>query len=179
VNMAHTTVYAQLAPDQVQRFDGMPSLIWSLSDNPVLQSVYTTPPMTYPDSRVYLKIGGPLFDHPILQTPEVIRRWFQSAGNPSEIAALEGALLDLIPDLRVSRWSSKPCMNTYTAHGYPYVDQLDEGVFVCTGGCGSAAKSSDEIGRIGALLTQHGTWLYDLPASTFRAVLASGAITLP
>jgi len=38
------------------------------------------------------------FTHPILHTPEAIRDWFQCAGNPSEIAALEGALLDLIPE---------------------------------------------------------------------------------
>lgn len=170
VNMAHTSVYAQLAPDQMQRLATMPSLIWSLSAHPVLPSVYMTPPTTYPDGLVYLKIGGPLFSHPILHTPEAIRDWFQSAGNPTEIVALEGALLELIPDLKVSRWSSKPCMNTYTAHGYPYVDQLDDGLFVCIGGCGSAAKSSDEIGRMGALLAQHGAWSYDLPASTFQAV---------
>jgi glycine/D-amino acid oxidase-like deaminating enzyme len=115
-----------------------------------------------------MKIGGPLFTHPTLQTPEAIRHWFQSTGNPTEIAALQRALLELIPDLPVRGWSSKPCMNTYTAHGYPYVDQLDDQLFVCTGGCGSAAKSSDEIGRMGALLAQHGTWVYDLPATTFR-----------
>jgi sarcosine oxidase len=172
VNMAHTSVYAQLAPDQVQRLAAMPSLIWSLAAHPVLQSVYTTPPTTYPDGLVYLKIGGPLFTHPILHTQEAIRDWFRSAGNPSEITALKGALLDLIPDLKVSRWSSKPCMNTYTAHGYPYVDLLDDGLFVCTGGCGSAAKSSDEIGHLGALLAQHGAWSYDLPSSTFQAVKA-------
>ena len=63
-------------------------------------------------------------------------------------------------------------MNSYTVHGYPYVDQLDEGLFVCAGGCGSAAKSSDEIGHMGALLAQHGAWSYDLPASTFQAVKA-------
>jgi sarcosine oxidase len=173
VNMAHTTVYAQLAPDQAQRLGTMPSLIWSLQEHPVLESLYTTPPTTYPDGRVALKIGGPLFTHPTLETPQAIREWFQSAGNPIEIAALQGALLDLIPVLEVSGWRSKPCMNTYTAHGYPYVDQLDDGVFVCTGGCGSAAKSSDEIGRMGALLVQHGSWAYDLEATTFQAVQAS------
>jgi sarcosine oxidase len=172
VNMAHSTVYAQIAADHVHQFGAMPSVICSLVGHPVLESIYTTPPMTYPDGHVYLKIGGPLFDHPTLQTPEAIRQWFQSAGNPAEISALEHALPDLIPNLPVRGWSSKPCMNTYTRHGYPYVDQLDDGLFVCTGGCGSAAKSSDEIGRMGALLAQHGSWVYDLPATTFRVVEA-------
>jgi sarcosine oxidase len=143
VNLAHTTVYARIAAEQANRLGAMPSLIWSLVGHPVLPSVYTTPPTTYPDGRVYLKIGGPLFAHPTLETLEAIRGWFQTAGNPIEISALEGALRDLITGLQVEGWSSKPCMNTYTSHAYPYVDQLDDGVFVCTGGCGSAAKSSD------------------------------------
>lgn len=170
VNMAHSTVYAEVSAEQAEPLAAMPSLIWPLADHPVLESVYTTPAMPYPDGRSYLKIGGPLFTHPLLETPAAMREWFQSPGNPIEIQALREVLLDLLPDLRVSGWQSKPCMNTYTAHGYPYVDRLDEGVFVCTGGCGGAAKSSDEIGRMGALLVQHGRWLYDLPAGSFRAV---------
>ncbi len=87
-----------------------------------------------------------------------------------EIHALQEVLRDLMPALKVRGWTSKPCMNTYTAHGYPYIDHLGNGVVVCTGGCGSAAKSSDEIGRIGAGVAQSGTWQYDLPAHTFRAM---------
>lgn len=57
------------------------------------------------------------------------------------------------------------------ASGYPYADQLDENLFVVTGGNGSAAKSSDEIGRVGALLAAHGSWTYDLDAAHFKAHL--------
>lgn len=170
VNMAHSTVYAEVSSEQARQLAAMPSLIWPLDRHPVLDSVYTTPAMPYADGRSYLKIGGPLFTHPLLETPAAMREWFQSPGNPIEIQALREVLIDLIPGLQVSGWKSKPCMNTYTAHGYPYVDQLGDGVFVCTGGCGSAAKSSDEIGRMGALLVQYGRWLYDLPASSFHAV---------
>lgn len=170
VSMAHTTVYATIGPDQAARLAGMPSLIWAIENHPVLESVYTTPPTTYPDGRVGLKIGGPLHTHPTLDTPAAMRAWFQSPGNPAEIAALEQVLAELVPGLVADSWVAKPCMNTYTAHGYPYVGQLAAGVFVCTGGCGGAAKSSDEIGHMGALLAQHGAWHYDLPAETFRPV---------
>ena len=170
VSMAHTTVYATIGPAEAARLAGMPSLIWGPIDHPALASVYTTPPMAYPDGSLRLKIGGPLHQHPTLDTPEAMRAWFQSAGNPAEIEALAGVLRELVPALAAESWASKPCMNTYTTHGYPYIDQLAEGVFVCTGGCGGAAKSSDEIGRAGALLAQHGEWRYDLPQATFRAV---------
>ncbi|HEU5015191.1 MAG TPA: FAD-dependent oxidoreductase [Roseiflexaceae bacterium] len=170
VSMAHTTVYAAIADAQVQELSAMPSVIWPVEGHPALESIYTTPAMRYPDGRVYLKTGGPLFTHPILDTPESMLEWFHSAGNPIEIEALQEVLLTIMPNLDVQGWSSKPCMNTYTSHGYPYVDQLDENLFLCTGGCGSGAKSSNEIGRMGALLAQHGAWTCDLPASDFRAV---------
>ena len=60
-------------------------------------------------------------------------------------------------------------MITNTATDYPYIDQLDENLFVATGGCGAAAKSSNEIGRLGALLTEKGTWTDALPKDKFAA----------
>src|SRR5581483_9255351 len=51
VNMAHTTVYAELGAAQAAQLAGMPSLIWPLAGNPTLASVYTTPPTEYPDGR--------------------------------------------------------------------------------------------------------------------------------
>jgi len=40
---------------------------------------------------------------------------------------------------------------------------------VAAGGCGSAAKSSNEIGRVAALLVEHGNWTYDLDDAIFKA----------
>jgi sarcosine oxidase len=169
-NQAHTTVYAELDPAQAAELAPSPSVIWPLEGDPVLPSVYTTPPARYPDGRWYLKIGGPLHTPLVLTTPEAIGEWFQGPGNPTEIAALQRVLQELYPGLQLRAWSSKPCMNSYTAHGYPYIDQLGEGLFVCTGGCGSAAKSSDAIGRLGAELARRGAWADELPREAFRAM---------
>lgn len=167
---AHTTVLAELDEAQATGLAGMPSLIWPLVGHPVLPSVYTTPPARYPDGRWYLKVGGPIHTPLLLHTPDDVRRWFHSPGNPVEIEALQGVLCTLVPGLEARGWTTKPCVNTYTAHGRPYVDQLDAGVFVCTGGCGAAAKSSDAIGALGARLARQGTWDDPLPAAAFRAV---------
>ena len=40
----------------------------------------------------------------------------------------------------------------------PYVDEVCEGVWLAAGGCGYAAKSCDEIGRIAAVLATTGNW---------------------
>ena len=75
----------------------------------------------------------------------------------------------MIPGLTAIAFDSKPCVVTYTAHDRPYIAQVDEAIYVATGGCGAAAKSSNELGRIGALLVEHGGWHYDLPAELFAA----------
>ena len=48
-------------------------------------------------------------------------------------------------------------MTTYTAHGYPYAGFVEGGrIALLAGGNGAAAKSSDEIGRLGARLLLDG-----------------------
>jgi sarcosine oxidase len=62
------------------------------------------------------------------------------------------------------------CVTTFTPTGQLYVDKLEGGrIGVVVGGNGSAAKSADEIGRLGALMLQHQEWVYDLEAAHFRA----------
>ena len=66
-------------------------------------------------------------------------------------------------------------MITYSAHGNPYIDALEAGrLYVTTAGNGMGAKSSDEIGRIGALLCASGEWHSDLNREDFRAVYMDG-----
>jgi sarcosine oxidase len=167
VTEAHTTVYAEIDAADAAQFADLPTLILPLPGNPVLKSIYTTPAVPYPDGRSYFKIGGPLIEPHYLATREAWLPWFRSAGHPPEIAALQAALRELLPDLPIRSWASKPCANTYTRHDRPYVDQIIPGLVVCTGGCGAAAKSSDAIGRLGADLLLHGAWRDELPAEVF------------
>ena len=55
----------------------------------------------------------------------------------------------------------------------PYIDLLEDGLCVAGGGCGYAAKSCDEIGRIAASLALTGTWDSDLDREMFRAKFKS------
>jgi sarcosine oxidase len=59
---------------------------------------------------------------------------------------------------------------TGTAHGYPYVDTSEDGkIVVATGGNGAAAKSSDAIGRLAALLAMN-EWDNAFAREDFRVV---------
>jgi sarcosine oxidase len=104
-----------------------------------------------------------------LQSADETRDWFHTDGNPVEAEALREVLFAMIPNLTATTLQTKPCVVTYTAHDRPYVDQIDDRLFIAAGGCGSAAKSSNEIGRMGALLVEQGQWSYDLPAEHFVA----------
>ena len=44
------------------------------------------------------------------------------------------------------------CVTTYTPNELPHLKSLSDRVFTAIGGCGRAAKNSDELGRLGALI---------------------------
>ncbi|MFN8487514.1 MAG: FAD-dependent oxidoreductase [Caldilineaceae bacterium] len=164
-----TVALAQVSAQEVERLRALPSLIYRLDRDPEMASVYSNPPLPYPDGSWCLKIGGVLHNPYRAETTAAIGDWFRKGGDPQEVAALRRILLTLLPDLQVTQWGSKPCVITNTATDYPYIDQIDENLFVATGGCGAAAKSSDEIGRLGALLVEKGAWTDALPADKFTA----------
>ncbi|HRW08900.1 MAG TPA: FAD-dependent oxidoreductase [Caldilineaceae bacterium] len=166
---AVTVLLAELDEAEAARLRATPSIIYRLPNHPVLASIYSLPPLTYPDGRVYLKIGGTLHTPNLLTSADAIRQWFHGDGNDLEVAALQEVLLALVADLHPRSLQSRPCVVTYTSHGYPYIGQVADHLYVATGGCGAAAKSSNEIGKIGAqLVEQAGAWHYDLPAELFH-----------
>jgi glycine/D-amino acid oxidase-like deaminating enzyme len=151
---ARTVVLAQLTPEQAQAFRDMPSWIDESADPS--EHFYFLPPIVYPDGHAYLKIGGDPTDIEIDEEP-AIRDWFRGEGTPGAIAHLQRLLARSVPGLKPVRLVSAPCITTFTVHGYPYAGFVgSERIALLTGGNGMAAKSSDEIGRVGADLVIRG-----------------------
>jgi glycine/D-amino acid oxidase-like deaminating enzyme len=176
----HTILLAEVLADEIARLHTMPALITTF-DHPDVQSLYMLPPVDYPDGKTYIKLGAsgrpqellPAEEHPITATHHAddLNAWFQSDGRQDIADILKSALHRMIPNLNALSYQPIPCLLTYTKHGNPYIDVLEEGqIYITTGGCGSAAKSSDEIGRIGARLTATGEWHSELNRDDFRAV---------
>lgn len=169
---ARTILLAELPEQEVRRYRDMPTLIYELADHPTQTSVYLLPPIQYPDGKYYLKIGGD--DTPVayLHTFEALRDWFHTPGHQAHAEALKEILLSVIPQLKAKSFHTKPCVTTHTMSDYPYLDALEPGrIFVAAGGCGYAAKSSDEIGRLAAQLVEHDGWTDALDADLFSARL--------
>ena len=174
---SHTILLAETPPDEIKRLRRMPSIISSF-DNPAVDSLYMLPPAPYPDGKTYIKLGPSGHDERYFDATEDDRElipWFQSDGSAVIAARMKKALHQMVSDLKVISYQTVPCLITKSAHGNPYIDAIvEDRLYVSTAGNGYGAKSSDEIGRIGAMLCATNEWRSDLDIDAFRAVYADG-----
>lgn len=151
---ARTVLFAEVAEDDLPRFAGMPSLIGAAPRQE--QSYYLLPPIRYPDGKCYIKIGGDPSDITLASEGDV-RAWFRGEANRAAADHMAGLLSRAMPSFAPASLKWSPCVTTFTRHGYPYIGFAgSDRIAVLTGGNGAAAKSSDEIGRLGALLLANG-----------------------
>lgn len=164
-----TIVMARLDSTEAKRLADMPTIIYVNSKTTAFMTYfYAVPPTIYPDGNTYLKIGGDMPNLVPAQSPADLTEWFNRGGNPREGELLTQYLYDTIPDFRPVEFITKPCVVVDTAHDRPYIDTIvDERLFVTTGGNGAGAKSSNEIGRLGALLAS-GQWDESYRRDAFR-----------
>ncbi len=149
-----TTAFFELNEAKQQAFANMPSTI-VLAEN-ADDIVYILPPVLYPDGKVYLKIGGESEKGRLETLGEAIE-WFHSDGTPSEVDFLIRRATELMPELVGCPVTSGSCVASITRTGYPYIGYTQSSnIAVLTGGNFVSAKSSDEIGRLGAVLLLEG-----------------------
>lgn len=134
---------------------------------------YMAPPIKHADGNYYLKIGRGSNSDPRLTTLEELQAWFKSEGDSEQAKSMERILKLFIPLLKDSPVQRDTCVVTKTKTGYPYIDMIDGtnlGVVVACNGV--AAKSSDEWGRVAALMLANKDWVYDIPSELFKAIYA-------
>lgn len=152
--MARTVVFYEIGEREMTVFGDMPSTI-VLGDREE-DHIYILPPVRYPDGKTYLKLGG---DTEALSFSrlEDAGAWFRSDGSAAERDHLSRIALQLMPELAGCPVTSAPCAANFTPTGYPYVGFTQSPrIAVLTGGNFVAAKSSDELGRLGAVLLNEG-----------------------
>ena len=168
---ARTILLAEVSSAEMRRLSDMPTLIYRLQSDGPVNAIYMVPPVQYPDGKYYIKIGGGGDAFITVDSQNALLNWFHTDGSPAEAEALKEILLSIIPSLEAVSFHSKPCVTTYTAHDHPYIDTIEPGqIYVAAGGCGAAAKSSNEIGRVAATLAENDAWIYDIEAELFEAV---------
>lgn len=149
-----TIAFFELDEERQRHFAGMPSTIVPADTD--RDSVYILPPVRYPDGRIYLKIGGE-GEKAALGSHDEAVSWFRSDGNAGEVEHLVDIALRLMPGLKGCPVTSGSCVASITRTGYPYIGYTQApDIAVLTGGNFVSAKSSDEIGRLGAALVSDG-----------------------
>ena len=163
---ARTIAFFEIPDDELHHYTGMPSLIYEPSDP--RNHIYLLPPVRYPDGKTYIKIGGDPNDLMVKTDPEM-RAWFRSGGRETVQTHFAAIIENLVPSIDVSRISMSACVVDKTPSGYPAIGFTSSpNIAVLTGGCGTAAKSSDEIGRLGAELVLQGSITDDAFSTDFR-----------
>jgi glycine/D-amino acid oxidase-like deaminating enzyme len=162
-----TIALFEIGEADVQLFADMPSLITKTVDD--VDSIYLLPPIRYPDGKYYIKIGGDPDDFD-LHTEADVRAWFRTNGREAVQAHLTRIITGLIPELRPLSITASSCVTSYSPTSYPMIDYTaSPRVAVMTGCGGTSAKSSDEIGRLGAELLLEGRINDDAYSTDFSA----------
>lgn len=153
---ARTVVFYELGEREMALFADMPaSIVFGDRDE---DHVYILPPVLYPDGKTYLKLGGDT-EVGVFDRLEDAGAWFRSDGDPTERDQLVTIASALMPALSGCPVTAAPCVATFTQTAYPYAGFTDSPrIAVLTGGNFVAAKSSDELGRLGAVVMTQG-WL--------------------
>jgi len=162
-----TVAFFEIPDEDLAAYSGMPSLIHQ-PDDPT-DHIYLLPPVRYPDGKTYLKIGGDPDDLQLETEPE-IRAWFRRGGRLTTRDHLRRIISELVPTLADAPLSMAACVTSFTPENYPAIGFASDHIAVLTGGCGAAAKSSDEIGRLGAEFIQHGRIIDEAYGDVFRPV---------
>ena len=143
-----TVTLFEVAEEDAHRFAGMPSLIL---EAPGID-IYLLPPIRYPDGKLYLKIGGDP-DNLVLGNDTDMRTWFRTDGRAVAREHLADIVDRIVPALEAQSITSASCAVSYTRSRYPMIGYTaSPHIAVLTGCMGTSAKSSDEIGRLGAEL---------------------------
>jgi sarcosine oxidase len=163
-------VLGRIARAEAARLSGLPSLI-HLLDHASVDDVYVVPPTRYPDGHFYVKMGGSNAAAVPLRSADEMREWMAGGAADGQLPVMESILRALLPGVSFEGFTMKPCLITDTIHGLPFVDQVEDGLFVAAGGNGHAAKSADAIGALAAGLVRTGAWPdRELERSAFSAV---------
>eukprot|EP00057_Strongylocentrotus_purpuratus_P004019 XP_003727844.1 PREDICTED: uncharacterized protein LOC100891645 [Strongylocentrotus purpuratus] len=157
-------VKPEVSEEYAKTHADMPSMITNIPG----KMSYILPPIKYPDGKYYLKIGGYKVPNVASDLQDMVE-WFRSEAQHQD---KKDATLDMLkfflPDLDPISVRTARCATSHPPTKMLYCDMVTTRLGVVMGLSGKGAKSSDEIGRMGAKMIARGSWDYDLPAEHFK-----------
>ncbi|MGW6376043.1 NAD(P)/FAD-dependent oxidoreductase [Rhodococcus sp. NPDC055112] len=162
------TVVLVEAPE-LDEVDLPATMYLKVRDGETLYGGIIMPPLRYPDGRWYFKCAGNSVLETPLDTPDEIARWVRTGGNQKDIDEAYSVLTDLMPRQQFGAAHTRPCLVSANRSALPYIDQVDDNVFVAVEG-ERGVMAADEIGRLTAELVSTGRWSDSIPHDLLRAV---------
>jgi sarcosine oxidase len=144
-------VNAQLSEDDARKLDHLPSLLYETYQDD-FDGIYLVKPQRFADGKWYLKMGLNQKIDIYCERLEELQHWFRGDSHKKYLPVLKRELLKLFPEVNFLSLETKPCVISRTPTSNPYIDMVDEGLFIATGCNGYSAMSSDAQGRIAATL---------------------------
>jgi glycine/D-amino acid oxidase-like deaminating enzyme len=105
-----------------------------------------------------IKFGAELPEIATLGSASDVAAWMAGDAHEERLPEMASALGELLPGLRFGLMRSRPCIYTRTPSGLPIVDELEQGLFIATGGNGRMAKSADAVAALATTLALEGEW---------------------
>jgi len=168
------TVRLTLSEADAERLASLPTVVYECV-TPEIDTIYLVPPFRGSSHPRELKMGCNTFLDRWLGSGAEMNAWVAHGDAEPAAAAMVDAATKLVGLRDPVGIRTHRCLVTYTPSGWPMVDEVDEGVFVATGGNGLGAKSSDGIGGLAAVRVLEGRWRDEvIEESCFRAVVAGG-----
>ncbi|XP_064608310.1 uncharacterized protein LOC135472636 isoform X2 [Liolophura sinensis] len=177
--------FVEISEESAKRLSGMPPVIYrgkGAEDwKPPAEAIgtsddyafYMLPPIRYPDGRFYMKQGCYHNLTPALETLEDMKAWYCNPPPRELVLNTASVMTSFVKGIEPLSITGDTCTTAYTPSKHPYIDKISENLTVAVGGNGRAAKSADEIGRLGMELALNGRWDTDLPREKFRVILAN------
>lgn len=158
-----TIILARLSGQALARWQHAPTLLYEIvrEDH---DGIYFLPPVQYPDGHWYAKIGMNMPSDQYFTTLAEARHWFEQGDSASQHQQLKDAFLAFAPTLDADGWQTKRCIITRTKNRIPYLDKVDERLFVATACNGYSAMSADAIGQRAAQMLIENAGCIDMPA---------------
>jgi len=162
-----TIVLGEVTAATATQLTDMPTVIYQIED-PDISGIYMAPPLRYPNGRYYIKMGCDTRTDTYPTTLKEVQDWFRHGDSATCRPAMARALQAQLPAVSFQNITDHRCVVCYTPNGYPTIDQIDEHIYVATGGNGSGAKGSDTIGRLAAGLILGHKWLPHIEKELFK-----------
>ncbi|XP_060583335.1 uncharacterized protein LOC132739605 [Ruditapes philippinarum] len=120
--------------------------------------------------KYYIKLGlRDATSSESIKTPVDVTKWFKE-GNKVTAKHVTNFTKSLFDGVDFKSWQTDSCVITETPTTHPYIDMIHDQLGVAIGGNGFAAKSSDEIGRLGvSMMTSQ--WDSTIPRHVFKVKL--------